>query len=292
MQDLSVQFKEEALKTENRPIEIYDFYLGSQGSCDAETYYFTSDNKKTRFWNIDGVLKEYLPLSLKRSAIPATSQLEIEAVTGELDNVDRLWSGFLNTIDLRGKRVVMRKVFLDLLTDPVHAKVMFDGVINAVAELTETSVKLECKSKLKSLSVETGRMQQLYCSYIFGDEFCSFNVAGTRLTGQIVGAGSGTGFIIDPARTEADDYWNDGILYYTSGLNLGLKRKIADFVSADHKVILDYTLPHAPVAGDTYSIERGCDKSFDVCKNRFANQANFGGFKHIPQLINPMTKEE
>jgi uncharacterized protein (TIGR02217 family) len=46
MQDLSVQFKEEALKTENRPIELYDFYLGSQGSCDGETYYFTSDNRR------------------------------------------------------------------------------------------------------------------------------------------------------------------------------------------------------------------------------------------------------
>jgi uncharacterized phage protein (TIGR02218 family) len=197
-------------------------------------------------------------------------------VTGELDNVDRLWSGFLNTIDLRGKRVVMRKVFLDLLTDPMHAKVMFDGIINAVAELTETSVKIECKSKLKSLSVETGRMQQLYCSYIFGDEFCSFNVAGTRLTGQVVGAGSGASFIIDPARIEADDFWNDGIVCFTSGQNNGLKRKIADFISADHKVILDYALPHAPAISDTYSIERGCDKSFDACKNRFANQAISG----------------
>ena len=50
-------------------------------------------------------------------------------------------------------------------------------------------------------------------------------------------------------------------------------------------------LPQAPAAGDLYMIERGCDKSFDVCRNRFANQANFGGFKNIPQLINPMPVE-
>jgi hypothetical protein len=292
MQNLTTQYKDEAAKEENRPIELYDFYLGSQGACDANTFYFCTDNKRAQFWNLDGVLQYYTPLGIKRSAIPASNQLEIEAVSGEFDNVDRAWSNWLNTVDLRGRRVVIRKVFLDLLTDPLHAKVMFDGIINAVAELTELSVKIECKSKLKSLAVETGRMQQLYCNYIFGDEFCQFNVAATRITGQLVGAGSTTGFIIDASRTEADDFWNDGVIQFNSGVNSGLKRKVVDFILAEHKLILDYALPQAPNTGDLYSVEKGCDKSFDVCKNRHNNQANFGGFKHIPQLINPISKEE
>jgi uncharacterized phage protein (TIGR02218 family) len=135
-------------------------------------------------------------------------------------------------------------------------------------------------------------MQQLYCNYIFGDEFCQFNVAATRITGQLVGAGSTTGFIIDASRTEADDFWNDGVIQFNSGVNSGLKRKVVDFTLAEHKLILDYALPQAPNPGDLYSVEKGCDKSFDVCKNRHNNQANFGGFKHIPQLINPISKEE
>lgn len=292
MQDLTTQYKDEAQKQENRPIELYDFYLGSQGPCDSLTYYFCTDNKRCQFWNLDGVLQYYIPLRIKRSAVPASNQLEIEAVSGEFDNVDRAWSNWLNTIDLRGRRVVIRKVFLDLLTDQTHAKVMFDGIVNAVAELTEISIKIECKSKLKSLAVETGRMQQLYCSYIFGDEFCQFNVAATRIDGQTADEGSSTRFVIDAARTEADDFWNDGVIQFTSGVNNGLKRKVVDFIAAEYKLILDYALPQAPDAGDTYSVEKGCDKSFDVCKNRHNNHANFGGFKHIPQLINPISKEE
>lgn len=292
MQDLTVQYKDEAVKEANRPIELYDLYLGAQNSCDSQTFYFCTDNKRVYFWNLDGVLQYYQPLGIKRSAIPASNQLEIEAVSGEFDNVDRLWSNWLNTVDLRGKRVVIRKVFLDLLSDQTHAKIMFDGIINAVSELTELSVKMECKSKLKSLALETGRMQQLYCNYIFGDEFCSFNVAATRITGQVVGAGSTTGFIIDLARTEVDDFWNDGVIQFDSGVNAGLKRKVVDFIFSEHKLVLDYALPQAPNTGDTYSVEKGCDKSFDVCKNRHNNQANFGGFKHIPQLINPTKKEE
>ena len=292
MQDLTVQYKDEAIKEANRPVELYDFYLGSQNSCDTQTFYFCTDNKRIYFWNLDGVLQYYQPLGIKRSAIPASNQLEIEAVSGEFDNVDRLWSNWLNSVDLRGKRVVIRKVFLDLLNDQTHAKVMFDGIINAVSELTEVSVKIECKSKLKSLAVETGRMQQLYCNYIFGDEFCQLDVSTTRINGQTVDAGSTTVAVIDAARAEADDWWNDGIIQFSSGVNNGLKRKVVDFIAAEHKLILDYALPQASAAGDLYTIERGCDKSFDICRNRFSNQANFGGFKHIPQLINPIKREE
>jgi uncharacterized phage protein (TIGR02218 family) len=292
MQDLTEQYKSEAGKDANRPIELYDLYLGSQNSCDAETYYFSTDNRRVYFWNPDSVLQYYQPIKVTRSAIPASNQLEIEAVSGEFDNVDRLWSNWLNTVDLRGKRVVVRKVFLDLLNDQTHAKVMFDGIINAVSELTELSVKLECKSKLKSLSLETGRLQQLYCNYIFGDEFCQMDVSTTRLNDQVVGEGSTTGEVLDVARTEADDWWNDGIIQFMSGVNQGQKRKVVDYVAGDHKLILDYALPHVPAAGDRYMIERGCDKSFDVCRSRFGNQANFGGFKNIPQLINPMQVEE
>ncbi len=291
MQDLTVQYKDEAVKDANRPIELYDLYLGSQNSCDSQTFYFCTDNKRVYFWNLDSVLQYYQPIKVNRSSIPASNQLEIEAVSGEFDNVDRLWSNWLNTIDLRGKRVVVRKVFLDLLSDQTHAKVMFDGIINAVSELTELSAKIECKSKLKSLSLETGRLQQLYCNYIFGDEFCQLDVSTTRLNGQMVDAGSTTGAVIDAARVEVDDWWNDGIIQFMSGVNQGLKRKVVDFISVQHKLVLDYALPQVPATGDLYTIERGCDKSFDVCRNRFNNQANFGGFKNIPQLINPMVVE-
>ena len=128
MQDLTTQYQNEAVKDANRPIELYDIYLGSQNSCDSQTFYFCTDNRRVYFWNLDGVLQYYQPIKVKRSSIPASNQLEIEAVSGEFDNVDRLWSNWLNTVDLRGKQVAVRKVFLDLLNDQTHAKVMFDGI--------------------------------------------------------------------------------------------------------------------------------------------------------------------
>ncbi|MBU1863890.1 MAG: phage BR0599 family protein [Candidatus Omnitrophica bacterium] len=285
--ELTTEFKNEAAEDQNRPIELYDIYLGDQETADSETRYFCTNNRPLNFWNLDSDVKAYLPLGIKRSAIPVSNQLEVEAVSSELDNVDRLWSNLLATVELRGKRVVIRKVFLDLLTDETHAKVMFDGILNGISELTETSVKLECRSKIKSLDVETGVMQQLYCNYIFGDEFCGFDAGSTGVTDQSVDGGSTTTEIIDAARGEADDYWNDGVISFTSGNNSGQKRKVVDFINADKKNVLDYALPHEPQPGDTYDLEQGCDKAYATCKNRFNNHANYEGNLHLPPLINP-----
>ncbi|PJF33595.1 MAG: hypothetical protein CUN57_01735, partial [Phototrophicales bacterium] len=152
-------------------------------------------------------------------------------------------------MELRGKRIVIRKVFLDLLNDETHAKVMFDGIINAVPELTEKSVKIECKSKIKPLNVETGRMQQLFCGWIYGDSFCSSVPATDSAT---VDAGSTTTAIVDTARSEADDFWKDGVITFTSGNNNGQVRKVVSFENATNTMTLDFAIPYTPQAGDTY----------------------------------------
>ncbi len=289
MPNLPIKYKQEAAKDQNRPIELYDFYLGSQDVADAETYYFCTDNTIVKFWNLDGVLKDYLPMSLRRSAIPTSSKLEIDAITGEFDNVDFAWSHWLATVELRGKKIVIRRVFLDLLTDATQAKILFSGIINRV-RVTEEKANLECRSRIKSLEVETGVLQQLYCGYIFGDIFCALPIP--NQLNQTIDAGSTTTEIIDAARTEVDDWWNDGLITFIDGENAGEERKVVDFIAATDKIILDFSLPKIPVAGDRYNIERGCDKSYDVCKNRYGNQANFGGFRDIPQLINPRVVEQ
>ena len=36
------------------------------------------------------------------------------------------------------------------------------------------------------------------------------------------------------------------------------------------------------VAGDTFMVTAGCDKSFATCRDKFANGVNFRGFPHMP----------
>ena len=43
----------------------------------------------------------------------------------------------------------------------------------------------------------------------------------------------------------------------------------------------DTQVPHIEV-GDTFQLLPGCDKSFEQCKAKFDNSANFRGFPHLP----------
>jgi len=38
----------------------------------------------------------------------------------------------------------------------------------------------------------------------------------------------------------------------------------------------------AIAAGDSFDITASCDKTFETCRDRFANAVNFRGFPHIP----------
>jgi len=293
MQSLTTEFKAEAAKANNRPCELYDIYLGSQDVKDSKTYHFCTDNTKVSFWNLDGDAQDYTPLNLTREPINANSQLSVDSVGGEFDNADLAWSNWIAspiTGDLRGKRVVIRRVFLDLLTSSTHCKILFDGIISQVEELRIEKVKVRIRSKISSLSVITGALQNIDCPYILGDDWCGVN--NTPITGQTADSGCTTTTVVDAARTEADDYWNRGFIKFTSGQNEGIERTIIDFDADTDTLTLDYALPYAPAEGDTYEIRRGCDQAFDTCKNVFGNQANFGGCKDIPQTMNPVPVEE
>ncbi|HFC05523.1 MAG TPA: hypothetical protein ENJ55_07435 [Rhizobiales bacterium] len=41
-------------------------------------------------------------------------------------------------------------------------------------------------------------------------------------------------------------------------------------------------MPEPIIAGDTFIITAGCNKSFETCKAKFSNPENFQGFPHMP----------
>ena len=59
---------------------------------------------------------------------------------------------------------------------------------------------------------------------------------------------------------------------------------IRDHAERDgHAFINAWTqLPATPLVGSLVTLVAGCDKSFETCRARFANQLNFRGFPHMP----------
>ena len=287
MEDLTSKIKLEDTKEQNAPLEFYDVYLGDQSTPDSDTSYFVAAERTIPFYNLADDLKSYLPLRMNRTASKKTTVLEIETISTEFDNVDQAWSSFVSDVDLRGKRIVIRRSYRNLLSSGNNAKVIFDGIVNKVLDITEEKISIELKIKqFRALSYQTGRMYQLYCGYVLGGTRCGFDKDSTKVTGT---ADSGTtGYMVDAARTEAEDYWKDGYIVFSSGDNDGEIRIVKEWDWNNGKFTFDYALPNTIAAGDNYTLYQGCDKSLTKCKSRFANQANFGGFPHIPQEMNPI----
>lgn len=112
---------------------------------------------------------------------------------------------------------------------------------------------------------------------------CGVSLAGRIDTSTISSLGSDPMMVFsDSASTRADNYFKDGLIHFTSGANDGLTREIASFLSKEYK--LHRPLPYAVQIGDAYKAVIGDNKTWEVCKDIFANQLNFGGFPHLPGI--------
>lgn len=227
----------------------------------------------------------YTPLAFDFNAVINSVTGEVCRVDFSLDNTGLTFSALEKTEDLQTVSVTLKRVFGGLLSSASYAVVIFSGQI-AGMDFSESEWRFEALSQTVSLDRPyPPRLFGQVCPWTFGPtrpdgSASECGVALRELTGQTVDAGSTSGTIVDAARTEAADYWRDGVLTITSGAFSGQSRKIA--ASEPGSVTLLLAFDSAPAAGTTYSIKRGCDKSADTCWRRFDNFENFGGFTTLP----------
>lgn len=126
------------------------------------------------------------------------------------------------------------------------------------------------------------------CRFRLGDARCTVNLAAFTDTGFVTEEAGGSIAIqaakrqfIDISRIEADDYWANGNLTWTSGDNTGYSSEVA--ASNDQGgITLWNVMPNIIRLNDQYTIVAGCDKTRPTCITKFNNIANFGGFPDVP----------
>jgi len=229
--------------------------------------------------------------SSKSFVFPQSSHntaLSYEAVTVMVANLNRALGSYVFVGELRGCRLRVKQIFLDAAGDPIDTGGtgddyidLIDGYIEDIT-VSDPVVALSVRSALYALEKTVPvRNYGSTCPWVFGGTECG--AATGQLTGQTADAGTTASVIADAARTEAADYWKDGLLTMTSGATSGEKRRILS--SAPGTVTLEHALSAAPAAGATYTIQRGCDKQYDTCDVKFSNSANFSGFVNLPAEI-------
>ena len=110
---------------------------------------------------------------------------------------------------------------------------------------------------------------------------CKLSAAAFTVSGTITSVTNG-GEFSDSARSEADDYFGNGEIIFTSGENAGLaRRNVGSFSSGTIKTNLPFY--YLPQVGDSYTMIAGCRKrGKEDCTGKFSNRKRFGGFSYVP----------
>lgn len=263
---LSANVTAEKNKQENRPIELYAIYL------DPATLFFAAHPEDIQYYDESGQPVTYYSLGLSRSPVKTNMDTKVDEVTVQLDNANREMSAYIANTEFVGRRLKIIKVFLDHLTDPTDHVVIFDGIMDEPV-ITETAMKVTVVSKLDILGLGVPRRRyQRLCNWKFGSAECGANVG--EVAGTVSAISSDKTTLTLSGRTEAQDYYKDGVLTIGSERQRVLTSNGATFV-------VDYPFINAQV-GNAYTLRRGCDKTFETCRDRFGNQARYGGYLSIP----------
>jgi uncharacterized phage protein (TIGR02218 family) len=180
-------------------------------------------------------------------------------------------------------------VFATSWAAPVEDQEPVVAGIFGKATLLDHRFQIGGVSLIDALNQSVGQTYGAQCPKLFcGTEYagCGVSLAANTVTGSLTSVTSASVFT-SAARTEADDTFGAGTIRFTSGPNAGLKAlEIKSFAGG---VITTFEpFYYLPVAGNAYSMVRGCRKRLSDCQARwngsgtFSNVANFGGFPWIP----------
>lgn len=142
----------------------------------------------------------------------------------------------------------------------------------------------ELRGLQQYLQQPVGAVSTKTCRARLGDAMCGIDLGDYTVTGTVTGVTSNQVFA-DSSRTEADDWFAEGVLTWTGGLNEGLRHKVKSYASATDTFTLALPATYTVQVGDTYSVHAGCRKRVDEdCIAKFDNVLNFQGEPHRPTV--------
>jgi len=173
-------------------------------------------------------------------------------------------------------------VFATSWAAPVEDQEPVVAGIFGSATLLDHRFQIGGVSLVDVLNQSVGKTYGAQCPKAFGGtEYagCGVSLAPNTSTGTLTSVSSASVFT-DSARAEAADYFGAGTIQFTTGPNAGLKAlEIKSFAAG---VITTFEpFYYLPVAGNAYTMIRGCRKRLSDCQ-AYSNILNFGGFPYIP----------
>ena len=150
-------------------------------------------------------------------------------------------------------------------------------------KLDDDRYTIEMMMLIDALNQTVGKTYTANCQKEFGGTGfagCQVALGPITVTGTLTDVTSNSIFR-DSARAEAEDYFGEGTVAFTTGDNAGLKPIKIKSHAADGTIEVHEAF-HYPVAiGDAYTLVPGCRHRQEDCRDKWSNVINFGGYSFI-----------
>lgn len=164
---------------------------------------------------------------------------------------------------------------------PEHRVWIWSGRLSEITRQGE-AFSAELVSLKAGFERTIGRVYGRRCDAEVGDARCGVDLAsdGLRVEGAVTAVVGDRSFLASGISEAETGFFSGGRLTWTSGANVGRTMRVARHAGGEIQLARDPGFAIAP--GDGFSVSAGCDKSFAMCRARFANHERFRGFPHMP----------
>ena len=163
--NLSNDFKIEKNKASNKPITLY-----------VLKEYNGADDLRLAEYDSDVIFAGdvYSRFPITHENIGENAQGEINQVSVTLANVSRVIQGYLESYDLRGKKVIIRKVWADNLADPNMRTDFIYYIDSYTADEKNVTFILSSRFDVLDLELPARKFSRNYCSWKFKSPECGY----------------------------------------------------------------------------------------------------------------------
>jgi len=234
---------------------------------------FTTHDKVLTFDNLTfHPVNSFLPSTVSSSNGLNVDNLEVSAI---------LSTGGMSEKDIRAGRYDYARISIFQVNwqQPTAGKLYIRSGWLGEFVVHDHHFTVEIRGLTQKLQQTIGGVFSPECRANLGAEGCHVNLEFFSSLGRVTSV-IAADHLEDATRTEADSWFDYGLIRWISGPNAGQKSEIKSF-AAGAFVIFDP--PAEPIAiGDIYIARAGCDKRAVTCKSKFQNFVNFKAETAIP----------
>lgn len=175
--------------------------------------------------------------------------------------------------------------FIDYRQSPLTDRaLMLSGTVGEV-RFSDGTYVAQIRGLFQRLRQQVGALTSANCrAKRLGDTECKVALGSFQFTGRVLASVADGGRTLGINGLEADGFFNEGRIAFTSGPNNLWEReiKISSLVLGAQVLVLHEAFPFTPAVGNTATLERGCDRTFLTCVSVYNNAINYRGEPHMP----------